>query len=131
MAFWGAPIEQSDQVDRAVKTGLGMLRRLTALQNKWKKQDMPFIDIGIGIHTGIATVGNMGSEKRFDYTVIGDTVNIASRLEGLNKEYQTHFIISEATLHKISPSLNIQSKPLGEALVKGKTQGVNIFEVSE
>ncbi len=127
MAFWGAPLDQKDQADRAVKTALGMIKRLEVLQAKWQKANMPHVDIGIGIHTGEAIVGNMGSEKRFDYTVIGDTVNIASRLEGLNKEYKTHCIISEATLSKIT--LNVETKPLGEAMVKGKTKGINIFEV--
>ena len=127
MAFWGAPIEQADQADRAVKAARGMLSRLTILQEKWGSKNLPFIDIGIGIHSGFAIVGNMGSEKRFDYTVIGDTVNTASRLEGLNKEYKTHLIISEATLKKLS--IPIQPKPLGETHVKGKTQGINIFEI--
>jgi adenylate cyclase len=129
MAFWGAPIEQSDQADRAVKAALGMLKRLKVLQEKWKEKGWPFVDIGIGIHSGLATVGNMGSEKRFDYTVIGDTVNAASRLEGLNKEYKTNLIISEATLKKLT--LSVHSKSLGSATVKGKTQGINIFEVTE
>lgn len=127
MAFWGAPIPQADQADRAVKAALGMLRRLAVLQEKWKVLDWPFVDIGIGIHTGLATVGNMGSEKRFDYTVIGDTVNAASRLEGLNKDYKTHCIISEATKQKLT--IPIESRPLGEATVKGKQQAINIFEV--
>jgi adenylate cyclase len=127
MAFWGAPIEQKDQADRAVKAALGMLRRLKVLQEKWKNLGWPVVDIGIGIHTGLVTVGNMGSEKRFDYTVIGDTVNVASRLEGLNKDYKTHFIISEATKQKLT--IPIQSRPLGEATVKGKQQAIKIFEV--
>lgn len=128
MAFWGAPIEQQDQADRAVRAALGMLGRLGKLQTKWAAKKYPLVDIGIGIHTGIATVGNMGSEKRFDYTVIGDTVNIASRLEGLNKEYKTHLIVSETTFNKLSIQTN--SKSLGETTVKGKTQGINIFEIS-
>jgi len=127
MAFWGAPIKQTDQADRALRAAQGMLRRLKILQEKWVLKNLPFVDIGIGIHSGLATVGNMGSEKRFDYTVIGDTVNAASRLEGLNKEYKTHLIISEATLKKLS--IPVQSKSLGEVLVKGKTQGINIFEI--
>ena len=127
MAFWGAPIEQSDQADRAVEAALGMLRRLKVLQKKWAAKGWPLIDIGIGIHSGAATVGNMGSEKRFDYTVIGDTVNVASRLEGLNKEYKTHLIISEATLEKLSKKPETRS--LGEVVVKGKHQAVNIFAI--
>ena len=128
MAFWGAPIDQLDQADRAVKAALGMLERLKILQEKWKAQGLPAIDIGIGIHSGLATVGNMGSEKRFDYTVIGDTVNTASRLEGLNKEYKTHLIISEATKNKLT--IPVQTKSLDGVIVKGKTQAVNIFEVN-
>jgi len=129
MAFWGAPIEQADQADRAVTAALGMLKRLKVLQEKWKEKGWPFVDIGIGIHSGVVTVGNMGSEKRFDYTVIGDAVNAASRLEGLNKEYKTHLIISEATLNKLT--IPVSSKFLGEVLVKGKTKGLNIYQILE
>ena len=127
MAFWGAPLDQPDHADRAIKAAIGMMKRLDKLQVKLKEKNLPFIDIGIGINTGMATVGNLGSEKRFDYTVIGDSVNLASRIEGLNKEYKSHIIISENTAAKLPKSTNL--KPLGEVVVKGKTVPIKIFEI--
>ena len=125
MAFWGAPLEQPDHADRAVRAAQGMMRRLAALQNKWATAGLPHVDIGVGIHTGTATVGNMGSEKRFDYTVIGDAVNTASRLEGLNKEHKTHIIISEATKTKLN--MPVKTRAIGDVIVKGKTVPVKIY----
>ena len=127
MAFWGAPLEQHDHADRAMRAALDMMRRLAGLQLKWADEGLPFVDIGIGIHTGHAIVGNMGSEKRFDYTAIGDTVNAASRLEGLNKEYKTHIIISEATKRKLKDPVAVNE--LGEVTVKGKTAALKIYSV--
>lgn len=127
MAFWGAPFEQIDQADRAVKAAIGMMKRLKALQAKWEKQNYPYVNIGIGIHTGMVTVGNMGSEKRFDYTVIGDSVNGASRLEGLNKEHKTNIIISDVTKGKLT--IPVQTKELGDVFVKGKNTAIKIYEV--
>ena len=127
MAFWGAPFSQNDHPRRAVQSGLGMVRRLRRLQSQWQSQGWPKIEIGVGINTGPAAVGNMGSVKRFDYTVIGDTVNIASRLEGLNKEYQTNIVISEETARRLEGVFSI--RPLGEVKVKGKAQPLKIYEV--
>lgn len=127
MAFWGTPFVQKDHAQRAINAALGMMRRLEKLQVRWQEKSWPYVDIGIGIHTGMATVGNMGSAKRFDYTVIGDSVNAASRLEGLNKEYKTHIIISEETKNKLTESVNCRL--LGEVKVKGKTMPLKIYEV--
>lgn len=127
LAFWGAPIDQPDHADRAVKTAIGMINRLKKLQKKWQKENYPFVDIGVGINTGTVTVGNMGSTERFDYTVIGDDVNAASRLEGLNKEYKTNIIISQSTKSKLTK--DIKSKPLGNVIVKGKTKKIKIYQV--
>ncbi len=127
MAFWGAPLEQPDHADRAVRAAQGMIQRLGRLQKKWNAAGFPHVDIGVGIHTGNAIVGNMGSEKRFDYTVIGDSVNTASRLEGLNKEYKSHIIISEATREKLHEP--VPARELGEVKVKGKTVAVKIYSV--
>src|SRR5712692_3188883 len=127
MAFWGAPIEQQDQADRAVRAAVDMTKRLAALQAKWAGEGLPFIDIGIGINLGIATVGNFGSAKRFDYTVIGDTVNAASRLESLNKNYKSHIIISESTKEQLTDAVKVRD--LGEVQVRGKEKPIRIFEV--
>lgn len=127
MAFWGAPIDQKDQADRAVRTAQAMIRRLRELQDQWRAAGYPIFDIGIGINLGVATVGNMGSSKHFDYTAVGDTVNAASRLEQLTKTYANHIIISESTKNQleIRPPL----KDLGEVKVIGKENPVHIYEV--
>ncbi len=127
MAFWGAPIKQDDQADRAVKAAIGMMQRLKKLQDSWKERGLPFVDIGVGINSGSVIVGNMGSKDRFDYTVIGDTVNAASRLESLNKEYHSNIIISEMTRSKLTIAVNTEE--LGDVLVKGKTEKIKIFKV--
>lgn len=127
MAFWGAPIDQPDHGDRAIKAALGMMTRLKKLQSQWIEAGYPLVDIGIGINTGVVTVGNMGSHKRFDYTVIGDDVNAAARLESLNKEYKSHIIIAEATLKKLT--LKVKTRMLGDILVKGKTKPIKIYQV--
>lgn len=127
MAFWGAPIEQPDSADRAVKTATAMIRRLKVLQKRWLSEGLPEIDAGVGINTGVVTVGNMGSTERFDYTLIGDAVNAAARLEGLNKDYKTHIIISENTKQKLKRKYLLRS--LGEVKVKGKLKTINIFEI--
>ena len=127
MAFWGAPIDQPDQADRAVKTAINMIKRLKALQEKWAKEGYPVLDIGIGINLGVATVGNFGSHQRFDYTLIGDAVNAASRIEGLNRKYDSHIIISESTLKQLS--IKVDTKDLGNVQVKGKEEMLRVYEV--
>lgn len=127
MAFWGAPIPQPDQADRAVTTAIDMLWRLRKLQEKWKKEGHPEIDIGIGINLGVATVGNFGSTKRYDYTAIGDAVNSASRIEGLNKKYGGNIIISESTRSQLA--LKFETEDLGEIEVAGKEKPIRVFRV--
>ena len=127
MAFWGAPIPQPDQADRAVTTAVDMLLRLKKLQKKWKKDGYPELDIGIGINLGVATVGNFGSTKRHDYTAIGDAVNSASRIEGLNKEYNSNIIISESTRSQLT--LKFETEDLGEIQVAGKEKPIRVFRV--
>jgi class 3 adenylate cyclase len=127
MAFWGAPIEQLDQADRAVRTAIDMTRRLKNLQKRWAENDLPTLDIGIGINLGVATIGNFGSSRRFDYTVMGDTVNAASRLESLNKEYKSHIIISESTKKQLT--FRTETRDLGEITIRGKEKPFHVFEV--
>ncbi len=128
MAFWGAPIDQPDQADRAVRTAIDMMKRLARLQNKWSKEGYAQIDIGIGINLGIAAIGNFGSTKRFDYTVIGDTVNAASRLEALNKEFHSNILISESVKAQLSMQVEMQDK--GEVPIRGKEKPVRVFQVA-
>lgn len=127
MAFWGAPIELKDHAIKACQTALEMIQELHRLQVKWDAEGVPRLDIGIGLNTGPMSVGNMGSRSRFDYTVMGDAVNLGSRLEGLNKEYGTHVIVSEFTEAAVRGQF--ATRPLDVVAVKGKTEPVAIFEL--
>ncbi|MEK7449233.1 MAG: adenylate/guanylate cyclase domain-containing protein [Planctomycetota bacterium] len=102
MAFFGAPKEQANNAWLAVRTAQEMIKEARQLQEKWAREGKPHLNIGIGINTGEVVVGNIGSEQRLDYTVIGDNVNLASRLESLNKEYGSNIIISQATAQKLA-----------------------------
>jgi adenylate cyclase len=128
MALWGAPFDEPDHATRACEAALSMLARLAELQKQWRAQGKPVMDIGVGINTGIASVGNMGSSLRYGYTAMGDSVNLASRLEGLNKEYGTRIIISEST-HKALRSDRVIVRELDMIRVKGKLLPVTIYEV--
>ncbi|HKB59251.1 MAG TPA: adenylate/guanylate cyclase domain-containing protein [Gallionellaceae bacterium] len=127
MAFWGAPIDQPDQADRAVRTAVNMIKRLKVLQEKWSNEGYPVIDIGVGINIGVATVGNFGSRQRFDYTIIGDAVNTASRIEGLTRQFESHIIISESTLKQLS--IKVETRDLGTVAVKGKQELLRVYQV--
>ena len=103
MAEFGAPLPINNHSDRAVLTGIKMQRLLKELRIKWVSQGLPKIEARIGINTGSMIVGNMGSDQVFDYTVMGDAVNVASRLEGANKLYGTNLMISEYTFKDLTP----------------------------
>jgi len=128
MAFWGAPFEVGDHASKACRTALEMMRRLADLQKQWKAEGKPELDIGIGLNTGVASVGNMGSELRYGYTAMGDAVNLASRLEGLNKEYRTHILASETTYAAVR-NAGFVFRELDLIRVKGKLQPVTIYEL--
>ncbi len=128
MAFWGAPAKQADHEKKAVLCALDMMEELHKLQEKWKNEGRKIIDIGIGVNTGEMVVGNIGSRQKMQFTIIGDNVNLGSRLEGLNKEFKTHIIISESTWNAVKDAVN--TRPLGEVKVKGKEIAVKIFEVT-
>ena len=128
MGFWGAPYEEPDHATRACNAALSMLARLAELQKDWRAQGQPVLDIGIGLNTGVASVGNMGSSMRLAYTAMGDAVNLASRLEGLNKEYGTRIIISESTYKELR-SERVLVRELDMIRVKGKLLPVTIYEV--
>ncbi len=128
MALWGAPVGQSDHAERAARCALTMIKRLEQLQRKWQAEGKHPIDIGIGINTGEMVVGNMGAEgKKMDYTVIGDNVNLAARLEGLTRQYNNHIIISENTYQKVKDIVKVNE--LGSATVKGKETPVVIYDL--
>jgi len=127
MAIWGAPLDQPDHTRRACYTALDMVDELRGLQQKWAAEGMPQLNIGIGINAGPMVVGNMGSDRRFDYTVMGDSVNLGSRLEGLNKVYGTNIIVSEMTYERVREE--ILGRQLDSVRVKGKEQPVKIYEL--
>ena len=127
MAIWGAPLDQPDHVRRACLAALDMVEELHRLQKKWSAEGMPFLNIGIGVNAGPMVVGNMGSDRRFDYTVMGDSVNLGSRMEGLNKLYGTNIIVSEMTYDRVKEEF--WGRELDLVRVKGKDQPVKIFEL--
>lgn len=113
MAFWGAPYEQEDHTLRACAAALDMQRRVDELRQQWRAEGKPDINIGVGLNSGQVVVGNMGSRKRFNYTVLGDPVNLASRLEGVNKEYSTRIIVSEFTHQQASDAIGVLERRIG------------------
>ena len=127
MAYWGAPFPQPDHAERACKAALAMLKALNISQERWKAQGKPCLDIRVGINTGPMLVGNMGSSHRFAYTVMGDNVNLASRLEGLNKQFGTRLIISETTYQLVQQKMLVRELDL--IRVQGKTRPVKIYEL--
>jgi adenylate cyclase len=127
MSFWGAPLEQKDHAILSIRTGLQMASALQTLRQDWEKSGDPFpIEIGVGINSGEVIVGNIGSEKRLDYTVIGDNVNLASRLEGLTKQYHLAFLVGEKTYELAREHFVFRKIDL--VAVKGKEKPVGIFE---
>lgn len=127
MAFWGAPIEQKDHAQRACLTAVEMLDELAVLQAKWRAEGKPEIDIGIGLNSGLMRVGFMGSERMRNYTLLGDNVNLGSRLEGTNKNYGTRIIVSETTYRQAHSV--VHGRLLDAVRVKGKTEPVRIYEI--
>lgn len=127
MALYGAPLDDEAHAEHAVQTAMGMIRTLQMMNAEWAAEGKPQLDIGIGINTGDMIAGNVGSEAIMSYTVIGDAVNLAARLESLNKDYGTRIIISDATRAQLKGQYDIH--PLGEVIVKGKSKPVAIYEV--
>jgi len=128
MAFWGAPFVEPGHAIRACRSALQMMSRVAELREQWRTQNKPDLDIGIGLNTGVASVGNMGSELRYGYTAMGDAVNLASRLEGLNKEYRTHILVSETT-YAAARDTRLIFRELDLLRVQGKMQPVTIYEL--
>jgi adenylate cyclase len=125
MCFWGAPVEQVDHATRACKCAIAQMAKLRLLNENWPPQKR--INIGIGLNSGIMTVGNMGSPGRMNYTLMGDNVNLGARLEGTNKEYKTNIIISENTFGLVKGDAIVRE--LDNIRVKGKNKPVQIYEL--
>ncbi|HXG53780.1 MAG TPA: adenylate/guanylate cyclase domain-containing protein [Vicinamibacterales bacterium] len=127
MALYGAPLDDPDHAEHAVASAVDMVRELGVLNAKWAAEGRPQLDLGIGVNSGDMIAGNIGSSSIMSYTVIGDNVNLGSRLESLNKDYKTRIIISDATRGRLKGAYDMH--PLGDVVVKGKTRPVAIFEV--
>jgi len=127
MAFWNAPIENKKHREMAVKSALEMTKALAELNVRLQAEGLPQINIGIGINTGDALVGNMGSEQRFDYSVIGDAVNLASRLESSSKTLGKTIVIGEDTRHTIETSYPFEY--IDSITVKGKSEVVKVYTI--
>ncbi len=125
MAIYGAPLELANSSFQAVKTAIEMKEKLAELNQKWKKENKPQLEVGFGINTGEAIVGNIGSERRMEYTAIGDMVNVASRIEGETEHNQ--IFITEATMNALEGKAEV--KKLSQVQLKGKTSKVQIYEV--
>jgi adenylate cyclase len=127
MAIYGAPLENPQHALDAVRTARRMQAGLESLNAEWQARGLPILKMGIGIHTGTVFAGNVGSPKRKKYTVVGDAVNVAARVEGLNKELHTTLLITADTYAEVKDRVEV--KDCGEMKVKGRRQAVNVYEV--
>lgn len=127
MAIFGEPIQDINHARNAVLCANEMLKKVDELRDKWLFEGKPKIEIGIGINTGEAFVGNIGSEKRLEYTVIGDMVNLASRIESYNKVYKTNLLISSSTYSHVSSIADVIK--ISEVTIRGKSKKMDIYEV--
>ena len=127
MALWGAPVPLPDHALRACQAALEMEQAMAELQKTWQARGLPLLVARFGLHTGPVVAGNVGSRERFDYTVLGDTVNLASRLEGVNKVYGTRILLSEETGKQVREHLVLRELDLVQ--VKGRGQPVAIYEL--
>jgi len=127
MAVFGEPIQDENHAENAVKCAYEMLQKVEFLHKKWISEGKPEIEIGIGINTGEVFVGNIGSDNRMEYTVIGDTVNLASRLESYNKTYKTKMLVSANTYKYVKKIADVIKIP--EVQIRGKSNKIDIYEV--
>ena len=127
MAIFGEPIQDKNHAQNAVRCAYAMLQKVKELQKKWAREGKPKIEIGVGINTGEVFVGNIGSINRMEYTVIGDTVNLASRLESYNKIYKTKLLISTATYEEVKGFVDVIK--ISDVEIRGKANKMDIYEV--
>jgi adenylate cyclase len=127
MAFWGAPLDQADHAVLGAKSALECRAALTSLHQKWGQEGKPLLNFRVGLSTGEVIAGNVGSHERFDYTVMGDIVNLGARLESANKEYGTHVMIPGATVAAIGDLFELRR--LDRLRVKGKEEPVDVYEL--
>ena len=131
MIIFGAPVDRGDaqEARAAVDCGLAMLEEVERLNKDWANTGRPVIKIGVGIHTGEATCGVVGAERRLEYTLIGDTINLTARLESTTKELGVSILISETTASFLGDEYDV--RPMGEVKVKGKTINTKVCTVSK
>ena len=127
MAIFGEPIPDSNHPLNATRCAYEMLKKVKYLREKWLCEGKPKIEIGIGINTGEVFIGNIGTENRMEYTVIGDTVNLASRIEGYNKVYRTNLLVSSSTYKYIADKADVIK--IKEVQIRGKSKKMDIYEV--
>jgi adenylate cyclase len=127
MAFWGAPALLEDHAWHACVAALRIQRGMTVLNDRWNEQELKPLNIRIGIHSDAVLVGNLGSKERMGYTVIGDGVNVASRLEGINKEFGTRVCISHSVFKEAGERLCV--RPIDDVVVKGRRAKIPIYEL--
>lgn len=127
MAIFGEPIQDINHSKNAVKCAYEMLKKVEYLREKWLYEGKPKIEIGVGINTGEVFIGNIGTETRMEYTVIGDTVNLASRIESYNKVYKTNLLVSSSTYEAIADIADVIK--ISEVQIRGKAKKMNIYEV--
>jgi adenylate cyclase len=125
MVFYGAPLPVPDHPLQAVLTALEMIERLKSLQHEWRERGLPDIRIGVGINTNVVRVGNFGSDDKFDYTVIGDGVNLASRLQGATKKYGVQILVSENTWKRLDN--RVAGREIDRIQVVGRLEPTRIF----
>ena len=129
MAFWNAPLDEKNHAKMAVKTALEMMQSLDEFNKEVVAEGIPAFGMGLGINTGIVVVGNMGSSQRFDYTCLGDSVNLASRLEGQSKPYGVKMVLGPITAEQVKDEYDVME--LDCIAVKGKKEGVKIYTISK
>jgi adenylate cyclase len=125
MAFWGAPLNDADHAAHAMGAALAMQKRIRGLDAEFLRRGWPVLNIGVGLNCGEMNVGDMGSRFRRAYTVMGDAVNIASRLESLTKEYGVGILVSEAM---VGAAQGFVYREVDRVVVKGRTEGIGIYE---
>jgi len=129
MAFWGAPLEIDNPIERAVSTAILMQEKLSLMNSKWASEGKAQFKTRIGVHYGQTLVGNIGGDERMNYTIIGDCVNVASRLEGINKKYGTNIMVSEEVYHLVNDKFDMRY--VDDIELKGKTSKTKIYTLNK
>jgi adenylate cyclase len=127
LAVFGEPIKDDNHALNAIKCGSEIMKKVTALREKFIAEGKPKIEIGIGINTGEVFAGNIGTEERLEYTVIGDNVNLAYRIESYNQLLKTNFLISQYTYDHVSDYVDVVK--LSQVEIKGKSKPIDIYEI--